>query len=294
MPEISSELFEKIRRIEIITTHLAEDVLAGAYRSAFKGKGMEFEEVREYQPGDDIRSIDWNVTARMNTPYVKNFREEREITVNLVVDVSSSTAFGSRNSLKREMIAEIAAVIAFSAIKNNDKIALILFSDRVEKYIPPRKGTRHVLRIIRELLTYRTVSQATAIGSALSFLGTVQQRPGICFLLSDFIAPDFSQEASITAKRHDLVPIMIRDPAEISFPKMGLTTLVDLETGAARIADTSSDRWRQALSEHFDELMNQRKSLFKKIGVDLCILDDQERYLNQLKRYFILKKKRRS
>ena len=293
MPAISSELFEKIRRIEIITTHLAEDVLSGAYRSAFKGKGMEFEEVREYMPGDDIRTIDWNVTARMNTPYVKSFREERETTVNLVVDISSSTAFGSQSNLKSDLIAEIAAVIAFSAIKNNDKIALILFSDKVEKYIPPRKGTRHVIRIIRELLTYKTERKATAIAGALSFLGTVQQRPGICFLISDFIAPDFSHEASLTAKRHDLVPIMIRDPAEKTFPDMGLTTLVDLESGTSRVVDTSSINWRKSVSDHFEELLSSRRSLFQKLGVDLCILDDQINYLNQLKRYFILKKKRR-
>lgn len=289
----SSELFKKIRRIEILTTHLAEDVFAGAYRSAFKGKGMEFEEVREYLPGDDIRTIDWNVTARMNHPYVKSFREERELTVNLVVDASASTAFGSENTLKSDLIAEIAAVIAFSAIKNNDKIALILFSDKVDKYIPPRKGTRHVLRIIRELLSYRAEKKGTSINGALAFLGTVQPRPGICFLISDFIAPDFTHEASITAKRHDLVPILVSDPAEIAFPSMGLTTLVDLESGATRMADTSSDSWRKTVSHYFEKLIAQRKSLFQKLGVDMCVIDDQMQYLNQLRRYFILKKKRR-
>jgi uncharacterized protein (DUF58 family) len=291
MDVLSSELFKKIRRIEILSTHLAEDILAGAYRSAFKGRGMEFEEVREYLPGDDIRTIDWNVTARMNHPYVKSFREEREMTVNLIVDVSSSTAFGSRSTLKSDLIAEIAAVIAFSAIKNNDKIALILFSDKVVNYYPPRKGTQHILRIIREILTCKPSGHSTDIAAALSFLGTVQNRPGICFLISDFIAPDFSHEAALAAARHDLVPIAICDPSEKSFPDMGLATLADLESGSRLMADTSSETWINGASKRFQEHIDKQKILFQKLGVDLCVIDDQAHYLNQLRKFFNLRRK---
>lgn len=289
---LSTELFKKIRRIQIQTTHLANDILAGAYLSAFKGKGMEFEEVREYQSGDDVRSIDWNVTARMNHPYIKNFREERELTVILAVDISASTLYGSGKYLKSELIAEIAAVIAFSAIKNNDKVALILFSDTVEKYFPPKKGTRHVLRIIRELLTYKAKGRSTDISNALSFLGKVQQRPGICFLISDFICPDFSHEAALTAERHDLVPIAIVDPSESRLQKMNLVTFADLETGNVSFVDTSSTTTQEKLQKSTDERITNQKKLMQKLGTELCVIQTHIPYLQQLKKFFILRHKK--
>lgn len=292
MVALTSELFKKIRRIQIQTTHLANDVLAGAYRSAFKGKGMEFEEVREYQAGDDVRSIDWNVTARMNHPYVKNFREERELSVILAVDVSASTRFGSGQYLKSELIAEIAAILAFSAIKNNDKVALILFSDTVEKYFPPQKGTRHVLRIIRELLTYQPKGRSTNISNALSFLGKVQQRAGICFLISDFISPDYSHEAALTAKRHDLVPIALVDPAEKKLQPMNLVTFADLETGERSLVDTSSSRTQNNLQKSTEERLLGQKKLMQKLGTELCIIQTDLPYLQQLRKYFILRQKK--
>lgn len=286
------DLFKKIRRIEIQTTHLANDILAGAYRSAFKGKGMEFEEVREYQQGDDVRSIDWNVTARMNRPFVKSFREEREITVVLAVDVSASTYFGSGEHLKSELIAEIAAVLAFSAIKNQDKVALLLFSDQVEKYFPPRKGVRHVLHIIRELLTYKPQQRSTNISNALSFLGKVQRRSGVCFLISDFICPDFFHEAALAAKRFDLVPIAIVDSAEKKFPTMGLVSLRDLETGISRLVDTTSKTSQNKLEKSTEERVSNLKKQMEKIGTSLCVVQTHLPYLQQLKKYFMLRFRR--
>lgn len=292
MPILSSELFKKIRRIQIQTTHLANDVLAGAYRSAFKGKGMEFEEVRDYQDGDDVRSIDWNVTARMQRPYVKNFREERELTVILVVDVSASTHFGSGQHLKSDLIAEISAVLAFSAIKNNDKVALILFSDRIEKYFPPGKGTRHVLRIIRELLTYQPKGRATNIASALSFLGKVQQKRGICFLISDFIVPEYIHDAALAAKRHDLVPIAIVDPVENTLPDWHVTHFVDLESGLSSIVDTASPPVVKAFRQHAEKRLSAQKKWMRKLGVDLCVIHTEKPYLQQLKKYFLSRDRR--
>lgn len=288
----TSELFKKIRRIQIQTTHLADDVLAGAYRSAFKGKGMEFEEVREYQSGDDIRSIDWNVTARMNHPFVKNFREERELNVILAVDISGSTHFGSGQYLKSEWIAEIAAILAFSAIKNHDKVALILFSDTVEKYIPPKKGTRHVLRIIRELLTYQPKGRSTNISNALSFLGKIQERAGICFLISDFICPDYSHEAALTAKRHDLVPIALVDQAERKLNAMSLVTFADLETGQHSLVNTSSSLAQNTLQKNTEERLATQKKLMQKLGTELCIIETSIPYLQQLRKYFMLRQKK--
>lgn len=292
MAVTSSSLFKKIHRIQIQTTHLANDILAGAYRSAFKGKGMEFEEVRDYQPGDDVRSIDWNVTARMNHPYVKSFREERELSVTLAVDMSSSTRFGSQKELKSELIAEIAAVIAFSAIKSNDKIALILFTDKVEKYLPPKKGTRHVLRVIRELLTFVPEHEGTNIGNALSFLGKVQQRAGICFLISDFISPPYAHEAAIISQKHDLVPIAIIDPAERKIPDMNLVSFQDLETNAIRLIDTSSKDVQSYLESITQARLENQKKEMQKIGTEICVINTDKPYLPELRKYFALRRKR--
>ncbi|MEI8124977.1 MAG: DUF58 domain-containing protein [Parachlamydiaceae bacterium] len=284
MASIPLSLFKKIQRIQIETTHLANDILAGAYRSAFKGKGMEFEEVREYQAGDDIRSIDWNVTARMNHPYVKNFREERELNVTLAVDISSSTRFGSKQQLKSDLIAEIAAVIAFSAIKNNDKIGLILFSDKIEKYLPPQKGSRHVLRVVRELLTYKPLGCGTDVAGALSFLGKVQSRSGVCFLLSDFICPDYSREAAVIVRKHELVPIVVIDPAEKMFPEMNLVSFVDLESGAAQIVDTLASE--HGLEQSTQKRLEDQGRMMQKLGTEFCLIDATNPYLPQLRKYF--------
>ena len=287
-----NEVFKKIRRIQIQTTHLANDLLAGAYRSAFKGKGMEFEEVREYQPGDDIRTIDWNVTARMQHPYVKNFREERDITVMLVVDISSSSRFGS-HKLKSELTAEIGAVIAFSAIKNNDRIGLILFSDVVEKYIPPRKGTRHVMRLIRELLLNEPSHRKTNIAVALDFLGSVVAKSGVCFLISDFISPSYAHEVALIAKKHDLITIGITDPYELAFPKVGLISLQDLETGETQIIDSSDETTQETFKKNAAERLRTHQRLMNKIGAGFIDLRTNQPYMPAIKKFFKIRGKQR-
>ena len=291
MSVISNTLLKKIQRIKIQTTHLANTLLAGTYKSAFKGKGMEFEEVREYVEGDDSRNIDWNVTARMNHPFVKTFREERELTVTLAVDVSFSTHFGSGERLKSDLIAEIAAVIAFSAIKNNDKVALILFSDRVEKYLPPKKGVKHVLRIIRELLTYQAERKGTSIGEALSFLGSVQRRGSLCFLLSDFMNSDFNKEAAVIIRKHDLVPIAIVDKSEMSFPKMGLVSFFDREIGGFNLIDTSSQEVQADLKKSTGANLSFHEKNLIKLGIKLCVIQSDKPFGPQLKKYFSIRNK---
>lgn len=292
MAPINPELFKKIHRIQIQTSHLVEDVLAGAYRSAFKGMGMEFEEVREYQAGDDVRTIDWNVSARMQKPYVKIFREEREITLTLIVDISASTRFGSGNQLKSDLIAEIAAVLAFSAIKNNDKVALILYSQTVEKYLPPKKGIRHVLRVIRELLSNQPQHPSTDLNAALTFLGKVQQRSGICFILSDFICPDYSHQAGIISRHHELISLALVDPAEKKFPKMDLTAFTDLETRKKLTVDTSTVEFQNHLKESCQQRLDTNRNLMIKLGADFCAIDTAQPYAAQLRKFFLLRQKR--
>lgn len=293
MEEARAQLFKKIRRIQYHTTRLVDDILAGAYRSAFKGRGMEFEEVRAYQPGDEVRTIDWNVTARMHHPYVKVFREEREITMTLVVDISASTRFGSGRELKSDLIAEVGAMLAFSAIKNNDKVALLLFSDTVEKYLPPNKGTRHVLRVIKELLAYAPKKRGTDVNAALSFLGKLQQHAGVCFLISDFICADYAHEAALTAKRHDLVCIALADPCEKTFPEMGLTTLSDLESGELRLVDTASHELQQHLQKTFSQRLDDTNKLMQRLGGDFCAIHTDRPYLAQLHKFFLMRQRRR-
>lgn len=289
----TADIFRKIQRIQIQTTHLANDILAGAYRSAFKGKGMEFEEVREYQPGDDIRSIDWNVTARMRNPYVKSYREERDITVMLIVDISASSRFGSTNKTKAELIAEIGGVIAFSAIKNNDRVGLILFSDTVEKYVPPKKGTRHVMRVIRELLLHKPEHKGTNIGNALSFLGKVQAQSGVCFLISDFISPDYAHEAALMAKKHDFITIGITDPDERAFPKMGLISLRDLETGKSRVIDSSNQPTQDLFKQSAADRLSAHQRLMNKIGAGFIDLRTDKPYIPAMKKFFKIRGKQR-
>jgi len=286
-------LLKKIRRIQYQTSYFADDIFAGAYRSAFKGKGMEFEDVREYISGDDVRVIDWNVTARMNRLYVKNFREEREMTLTLLVDVSSSTLYGSGMQSKAELIAEIAGTLGFSAIKNQDKVALILFTDRIVKYLPPKSGSRHILRIIRELLVERPDNSQTDINTALAFLGKVSIHPGICFILSDFMSPDFSHQAALIAKRHDLISLMVVDPFEFRLPKMGLLTVRDLESGACLAADTNSEEFQQELNNPILKRIKQQQELMNHIGAGFVLINSGYSYLHPLKKFFHSRQMRR-
>ncbi len=268
------------------TGQLANDILAGAWHSAFKGRGMEFEEVREYQTGDEVRSIDWNVTARMNHPFVKVFREERELSVVLIVDVSASCRFGSLNQLKKELIAEIGAVLLFSAIKNNDKVGLILFSDEVEKYIPPKKGVRHVLRVIRELLAYKPKGIGTNLQNALDFTGTILKKSSICFLISDFICSLHPHELSILSKKHDLIAISVLDPSEIKFPEMELMAVSDYETGENQIVDSSDENLQSSFTENRHKSILEVEKMMQKFGGGFVEIRTDEPYLSPLRQFF--------
>lgn len=273
-----------IRRIQIQTNHLAKDLLAGLYRSAFKGHGLEFEEVREYQPGDEVRSIDWPVTSHMSNAYVKLFREERELTVILLVDVSRSTLFGGAELTKKGLIAEVAAVLAFSAIRNNDRVGLILFAGEVEKYIPPRNSVRHVLRVVRELLTYEAKTTGTNIAEALKFLGNVHTRSCVTFLFSDFLAPPFTKEAAVISKRDDLIGVAVIDPLEESLPPIPFTTLQDLETGEIRLATLQPN-----LKEQTRARLAETKRMMERIGAGFIELSTNRDYVPILKKFFNLR-----
>ena len=290
MENISLNIFDKIRKIQYATTHLADEIMAGAWRSAFKGQGIEFEEVREYQSGDDVRLIHWHVTARMDRPYLKVFREERELTVFLMVDISSSLRFGSQN-IKKDLIAEIGAILAFSAIKNNDKVGLILFSSQVEKYVPPKRGTRHVLRIIRELVAFEPEHQGTDIAHALSFINSLQRRAAICFLISDFICPDFSHELSLAARRHDLIAINVTDPYEIEFPALGMVNFTDLESGTSKVIDTSNQKTQHHFKEKALERIKTTKTIVEKAGSGFLNIYTDQPYLQSMQKFFKLRKR---
>ena len=241
---IPKEILKKVKRIEITTRGLVNDVFSGEYHSVFKGRGMEFSEVREYQIGDDIRTIDWNVTARMGHPFVKIFEEERELTVMLIVDVSSSGNFGTHSRMKGEIAIEICALLAFSAIKNNDKVGLIIFTDAIEKFIPPKKGKSHVLRVLRELLYHEPKGRQTDIGKTLEYLNRVTKRRSVVFLVSDFINTGYEKALQIANRRHDIVAITVTDPREMNMPDVGFIRLEDAETGEVVLVDTSYDMWR--------------------------------------------------
>ena len=264
----TSELIKKVRRIEIKTKAMSQQIFAGQYHSAFKGRGMAFSEVRQYNYGDDVRFIDWNVTARFNTPYVKIFEEEREMTVMLMIDVSGSNLYGTRQQFKSELITEISAVLSFSAIYNNDKVGVIFFSNEVEKFIPPAKGKSHILRIIRELLTYRSTSNQTNIAEALRFLTNVSKRKTTAFLLSDFIDNDYEQALRIAASRHDIVALDIVDRGEMALPNVGIVELQDPETGVRVWTDTASKKVRNAYAQWWNNLNNNTLNTLRKAGVD--------------------------
>lgn len=291
MATIDKELFKRIRKIEIFTNKLVEDLLGGAYKSAFRGNGMEFEEVRPYYPGDDVRTIDWNVTARMRTPYIKRFQEERELTVMLLVDVSASGRFGTGSLEKRELIAEIGAALAFSAIKNQDKVGLILFSDQIELYLPPKKGTRHVLRVIRELLAFSPQGKGTDLAKALDFLGNVRGRMAVGFLLSDFQCPlNFTKEFAINARRHDMVLMQVNDPREESFPLLPLISFSNLETNETHLVDMSLSANREAFTNSFKERKEALRTLAGKGGAGWVEFTTDKSYVEVLRKYFSLRK----
>jgi uncharacterized protein (DUF58 family) len=265
----TSEILKKVRKIEIKTRGLSQNIFAGQYHSAFKGRGMAFSEVRDYQFGDDVRDIDWNVTARFNHPYVKVFEEERELTVMLLIDVSGSLDFGTTHQTKRDMATEIAATIAFSAIQNNDKIGVIFFSDRIEKYIPPKKGRRHILYIIREMLDFRPESNKTDVGMAAAFLTRMMKRRCTSFVISDFYdRKDFTQEMEIANRKHDMIAIQVYDPRAKQLPDVGLMRVRDGETGHEMVIDTSSKKLRRAHTQYWLEREDALKQTFTKSQVD--------------------------
>lgn len=286
------EILKKIRRIELRTRRLVNSSFAGQYHSVFKGRGMNFEEVREYTSGDEIRSIDWNVTARMNTPFVKKYTEERELTVMLMVDVSASGNFGSVELSKREMAAEVAAILAFSAINNNDKVGLLLFSDQVELFIPPKKGRLHTLRLIREMLYFEPKGKGTNITAALDYLSKLITRRAVVFMISDFIAPDYSKPLTAASRRHDVVALPIVDPGEEALPDVGLITFEDAETGEQIEINTSSRSVRMAFAAEEAKRRKALDKLFGMRGIDVVPLETDKDYLLPLRAFFERRERR--
>lgn len=292
---IPKDLFKKVRHIQITTSRLATDVFAGQYHSVFKGRGMEFDEVRDYQIGDDVRTIDWNVTARTGRPHVKKFVEERELTVMLLVDASRSCQFGSAHELKSKLAAEIAALLAFSAVRNNDKIGLIVFTDKIEKFIPPRKGLKNVLRVIREVLYFKPQNPATDIAQALDYLNKVAIRRSVAFLISDFFAPQDSVKRALatTNKHHDVIAVTLNDPRETDLPDCGLLALEDAETGATRLIDTTDRHLRDDYHARAVKRLAEREKLFGSIGMDHIAISTDAPYADAMVRFFLKRRKRK-
>ena len=282
----TTELLRRVRRIEIKTKGLSRQIFSGEYHSAFKGRGMSFSEVRGYQYGDDVRNIDWNVTARSGETYVKVFEEERELTVMLLVDISKSSFFGTQNQLKSDLITEICAVLAFSATNNNDKVGLLLFSDRVEKFLPPKKGRGHILRIIRELIDTKPVGGGTDISVALTHFTNLVKKRSICFLLSDFLTTGYEQSLRIAARRHDLIGMHLYDPRERELPAVGLLRARDAETGATEWIDTDSKRVRKRYAAWYEHNVNYYTQAFRKSGADTLSMETTEDYTKALLRFF--------
>ncbi len=290
---IPKELLKKVRQIQIRTSRVVNDVFAGQYHSAFRGRGMEFEEVCPYQIGDDVRLIDWNVSARYGEPFIKKFREERELTVMLVVDVSRSGLFGSGQQFKLDMAAELCAVLAFSAIRSNDKVGLVLFTDEVEKYVPAKKGTQHVLRIIRELLYHEPVGHGTDISEAISFLNRVTTRRSICFLVSDFLTDGYEASVRIARRRHDLIPVIVTDPREAELSGAGFVELEDPETGECVLVDTGSRSFRRRYAAKATLRAAVRESLFRKMDTETIEVRTDRPYIDPLVRFFHKRERRR-
>ncbi|MBO0590974.1 DUF58 domain-containing protein [Cellulophaga sp. E16_2] len=282
----TKELLKKVRKIEIKTRRLSDHIFGGEYHSTFKGRGMTFSEVRQYQFGDDVRAIDWNVTARYNEPYIKVFEEERELTMMLVVDVSGSELFGSSNQFKNEIITEISATLAFSALQNNDKIGLILFSDQIELFIPPKKGKSHVLRIIRELIEFTPKSNKTDLAVALKYLTRVMKKKAIVFVLSDFITEDYLQTLRITGKKHDVTGIRIYDEREETIPNIGMVQMEDVETGQLQLVNTQSKKVRLSYGKYYQERVDYFQNTFSKSGCGVLACRVDESYVKKLLGYF--------
>lgn len=290
---ISSELISKIRQIQIYTSRMVDASFAGQYESVFKGRGMEFDEVREYIPGDEVRSIDWNVTARTGKAHVKRFVEEREMTVIFLVDLSASGDFGTVNKAKNELAAEFCAVLAFAAAKNNDKVGLLIFTDRIELYIPPKKGSRHVLRLIRELLYFDMPLRKTDIPLALDYIGRVTRKKATVFLVSDFIEADFKKSLSLLNKRHDVIAAAVRDRAEIEMPDAGLVEFTDAETGETMLIDTSGKEFRKRYSAESAYRLDELNNMFRSIDVDCINISTDKPYIQDLVRFFHMRHRRR-
>jgi uncharacterized protein (DUF58 family) len=294
---LSTEFLKKLRQIELHTRKVMNTTFVGEYRSTFKGTGMEFVDVREYMPGDDIRTIDWKVTARMGRPYVRKFVEERELTVLLCVDASGSGYFGTRSRFKLEQAAQVAATIAFSAVLNNDKVGLLFFTDRVERYVAPRKGRQHVMRLVRDILLFEPKHKGTLPAAALEFAMRIHKHRAIVFLLSDFIGRGFAPDTiriplGIAARKHDLVAIPITDPAEVDLPPVGLVDLEDTETGEIVTIDASNARLRKAYREHVDARVQQRDRLFRRFGIDTIALRTDEDFTPRLRKFFRMRARR--
>ncbi|WP_125718016.1 DUF58 domain-containing protein [Flavobacterium ustbae] len=282
----TKELLKKVRKIEIKTKRLSNHIFSGEYHSSFKGRGMTFSEVRQYQYGDDIRNIDWNVTARYNEAHVKVFEEERELTMVLMVDISGSESFGSKNQFKKDIVTEIAATMAFSATQNNDKIGLILFSDTIELYIPPKKGRSHVLRIIRELIEFEPKSHKTDIAQALKFLSGTQKKKAIIFMISDFMSDAYEHTLKIASKKHDITGVRVYDMREEKIPNLGMVHMLDAETGNIQLVDTSSKTVRMNYEKHYQEKLNYFKDTFRKSGAGIVNTRVDENYVTKLLGYF--------
>jgi len=289
---ISKELLKQVRQIEIRTKGLVNHLFSGEYHSVFKGMGMEFSEVREYQFGDDIRNIDWNVTARFGHPFIKVFEEERELTVMLLVDLSGSLMFGSVSKTKRRVAAEISAILAFSALKNNDKVGLILFTDKIEKFVPPRKGNKHVLRIIRDMLSYEPDGKETDIKSALEFMNGAIKKRSIVFLFSDFMDEGYEKILRAVGKKHDLIGVILDDRRENELPDVGLIKLIDAETGQERWIDTSSKRVKTIMKKTREEAINKRNSMFLTSKLDRINIQTGKDYIKPLVRFFKVRERR--
>ncbi len=289
---IPEDLIKKIRQIQIYTSRTVDASFAGQYESVFKGRGMQFDEVREYTPGDDVRTIDWNVTARTGRPYIKQYVEEREMTVMFAVDLSASGEFGTVNKTKNELAAEFCAVLAFAAAKNNDKVGLLIFTDRIELYIPPKKGSRHVLRLIRELLYFKMPRRKTDIPLAMDYIAKVMRKKAIVFVVSDFIETDFKKPLSLLNKRHDVIAVPVRDRVEISMPGVGLIELADAETGEIVLVDTSSRRFRNQYGERSAGRFGELKNMLKSINVDSISISTNRPYIHDLIEFFHMRHRR--
>jgi len=296
MPSETSEdikrILKKVQRIQIVANRQVNDLFAGQYKSVFRGRGMEFDEVREYQPGDDIRTIDWNVTARSHVPHIKRFAEERELTVMFVVDVSASGAFGSPGQSKLDMVIELAAMLMFSALKNNDKVGLLLFCDEVLHYFPPRKGKAHVLHMIRELVSTKPVARTTNLAEALDYLNRVQKRKAVVFLISDMLGPNAKQSLAVANQRHDLTAVTVSDPREHELPDVGFLRLVDAETGQIVELDTRSKAVRQRFKDQAEQRVERLSNELSRSGVDELPIRTDVDYLASLHRFFRMRERR--